>query len=309
MSQCAPRARALAASALSVLLFVAGCTAGDDGGSVSRLPPVPGDVAADLTVTLQQSRLDYADRVVEIEVVNGSGTDLVLLGGTLESGSFGPSAETAKRPFLAQTLAVGGRRGVYVELGEPVCPPGPDGDAVVGPEPHAEVVVALGRRDTHGEPTTLDVPISDPGGHLARNLEEDCAAAAVASGLTLTQGAAVRTERREGENIAVITLSVERVSGGPDVRITRIDGSTLIDPIGGTAWTSGALSGQDDGVLELPFVPERCDHHAVAEDKRGTFLPVHATVNGVAQYVVYVPMPDDAKRDLFEYIADYCDWS
>ncbi|RPF23352.1 hypothetical protein [Myceligenerans xiligouense] len=306
MPQCVPRARALAASALAAGALLTGCVSG--GASVDRLGTVPDDVAADLVVTLQQARLDYADRVVEIEVVNSSDTDLVLLGGELESDSFGPSTETEARPFRAETLAVGGRRGVYVELGEATCPTDPAEDAVAGSGTRAAVTVALGSRADHGAPTTVEVPISDPGGHLARNFARDCAAAAVASGVTLTQTDAVRTERRRDGTVAVITLLAEPVDDGPDVRITRIDGSTLIDPADGAAWTGRALEGQDDGVLELALVPARCDHHAVSEDKRGTFLPVHAEVNGAAQRVVYVPMPDDAKRDLFEYIADHCGW-
>ncbi|GAB3158259.1 hypothetical protein GCM10027059_02650 [Myceligenerans halotolerans] len=307
MSQCVPRVRALTVSALATVVLLTGCTAAG-GGNTDRPGSVPDDVAADLTVTLRQARLDYADRVVEIEVANTSDTDLVLLGGVLESDSFGPSTETDARPFRPETLAVGGRRGIYVQLGEPTCPHDPAEDAVVGSGLRAAVTVALGSRGDHGEPTTVEVPISDDGGHLARNLAQDCAAAAVASGVTLTQGAGVRTERRAGETVAVLTLTVRPVDGGPDVRITRIDGSTLIDPADGEAWTGRALAGQDDGVLELALVPTRCDHHAVSEDKRGTFLPVHATVAGAAQPVVYVPMPDAAKRDLFEYIADYCDW-
>jgi hypothetical protein len=295
-------------SALAATTLLAGCVAADDGGRAARPGPVPGDLAGDLAVVLQQSRLDYADRVVEIEVTNASDTDLVLLGGVLETEEFGPSIETEARPFRAETLAAGGRRGFYVELGEATCPLDPAEDAVVGSEPRGAVTVALGSRTDHGEPSTLDVPVADPGGHLARNLAQDCAAAAVASGVTLTQGDTLRTERRGGETVAILTLAVAPVAGGPDVRITRIDGSTLIDPVGGAAWTGDALAGQDDGVLELQLVPARCDHHAVSEDKRGTFLPVHAEVDGAAQRVIHIPMPDRAKRDLYDYIATYCAW-
>ncbi|GAB4086847.1 hypothetical protein GCM10028784_34770 [Myceligenerans cantabricum] len=305
MSQCAPEARALVVPVLVAGVLLAGCTATGDGAG--RPGPVPDDVARDLVVTLQQSRLDYADRVVEIEVTNESTTDLVLLGGALDGGGFGPSAETSGRPFRAETLAVGATRGVFVELGELRCPPDPAGDAV-GPEPRATVTVARGSRLDHGAPATAEAPVSDPGEHLARNLAQGCAAVAVASGRTLTQADRLRTERRSGETVAVITLTTEPVDGGPDVRITRIDGSTLLDPVRGEAWTGTDLAGQDDGVVELSFVPTRCDHHAVSEDKRGTFLPVHTHVDGVEQPVVYVPMPDTAKRDLFEYVADHCGW-
>ncbi|MBO0609821.1 hypothetical protein [Myceligenerans salitolerans] len=286
--------------------LLSGCGAGGPVGE--RHGPVPDDVAGHLVATLRQARLDYAERVVEIEVANSSDTDLVLLGGELESESFGVSTETTTRPFRTETLAVGGRRGFYVRLGEATCPSGRTGRTGSAAELRATVTVAVGSRSDHGEPTTVEVPVSDSGGHLARNLAQDCAGAAVASGVTLAQGPALRTERRDGETVAVLTLTAEPVAGGPDVRITRIDGSTLIDPVGGGAWRGRALAGQDEGVLELALVPTRCDHHAVSEDKRGTYLPVHADVDGIPQHVVHVPMPDAAKRDLFEYIADYCAW-
>lgn len=285
-----------------------GCVGGAGESAADRIGAVPDDVAAQLTATLQQSRLDYAARVVEIEVTNGSGIDLVLLGGALDTASFGPSTETTARPFRAETLASGGRRGVYVALGEAVCPADPAGDPAVRSGPRAGITLARGSRTDHGEPVTVSLPVDDPGGHLARNLAQDCAASAVASGVVLAQGDEVRVERRGGEQVAVLALTVEPVPGGPEVRITRIDGSTLIDPLGAAAWTGRALAARHGGVVHLALRPARCDHHAVSEDKRGTFLPVHTEVDGVEQPVVYVPMPDAAKRDLFEYIADYCDW-
>jgi hypothetical protein len=46
----------------------------------------------------------------------------------------------------------------------------------------------------------------------------------------------------------------------------------------------------------------------VAEDKRGTFVPVHATVDGVEQPVVYLAMPAALRAELFAFVHDACGW-
>lgn len=44
----------------------------------------------------------------------------------------------------------------------------------------------------------------------------------------------------------------------------------------------------------------------LAEDNRGTFVPVHASVDGVRQAPMYVPVPDAARRALIEFITRTC---
>jgi hypothetical protein len=77
---------------------------------------------------------------------------------------------------------------------------------------------------------------------------------------------------------------------------------------GVSGWADGDLAGQSCGEVVLAVVPARCDVHAVAEDKRGTFLPVFARVDGAPQGPVYVPMPDSARSSIYGFVGDYCAW-
>ncbi|TWH25767.1 hypothetical protein L600_000900000170 [Isoptericola variabilis J7] len=91
--------------------------------------------------------------------------------------------------------------------------------------------------------------------------------------------------------------------------VVRVGATTLMAPAdGGPAWTGDALVGDGEGRLRLDVVPARCDPHAVAEDKRGTFVPVYAVVDGEEQPVVYLPMPDELKAELFAYVSEACGW-
>ncbi|PUB28897.1 hypothetical protein C8K30_103322 [Promicromonospora sp. AC04] len=286
------------------------CTGGGTGTTSSTLGPVPDGVAAHLSVEVGQGRTQYADREILLSVTNGSDETMTLLAGALQADGFGPSHPTKEGRTIA--LRPGTTRDVYVGLGEAECagfPAGPD-EPVPDAAPSATITLALGEYDDLGPATDVVVDdVDDPSGHLARNHAVDCARAAVEAGVGLTTDADVPVETRDGEPTALVTLEIEPVAGGPEVTIDRIGGTTLMaNPGGGSGWTGRDLAGQGSGRITLPVVPARCDAHAVGEDKRGTFLPVYASVDGEPQHVIYVPMPDSGRADLFDFIADSCDW-
>lgn len=282
------------------------CTGG--GAPSSTKGPVPDDVASHLSVEVAQGREQYAEREIRLEVTNDSDETMTLLSGALRTEQFGPSHPTKEGRTLV--LRPGATRAVYVGLGEARCgDPAAEEDAA----PSATITLALGEGDDLGPATDVPVDeVSDPVGHLARNHTVDCSAAAVAAGAGLAVDADVPVETRDGELTALVTLRIERVDGGPEVTLDRIAETTLMsnaDPGGdASGWVGRDLAGQESGEVVLAVVPARCDVHAVAEDKRGTFLPVSARVGGVRQEPVYVPMPDTARSDLYSFVADYCDW-
>ena len=184
-------------------------------------------------------------------------------------------------------------RDLSVALGEPDCASPTSGPASV----------ELDLVDDTGRTSTLVVAPDDPQGHLARIHGEDCAAAAVAAGATLALDDAITTAPVDGRLAATITLGVTPVAGGPTVVITQVDGTVLLAPVGGaTSWPVDA--GQTR--IPLQVVPSRCDAHAVAEDKRGTFFGVHATVDGVPQPVFYVASSDELRGALHEFVGESC---
>lgn len=272
---------------------------------------MPSDVAAHLSVEVGQGRTQYADREILLEVTNGSDRVLTLLSGALHADGFGPSHLTKDRP---RPLLPGATRDVYLGLGEALCagtPAGPD-EPTPDAAPSAVITLALGEGDEQGPATEITVDeVTDPSGHLARNHAVDCAQAAVAAGVQLAVGADLPVATRDGEPTALVTVQVDPVDGGPDVTIDRITETTLLaNPARGdvSGWAGPDLDGQHSGEITLPVVPARCDVHAVGEDKRGTFLPVEASVDGTAQHVFYLPMPDAARAALYDFIADSCGW-
>ena len=58
--------------------------------------------------------------------------------------------------------------------------------------------------------------------------------------------------------------------------------------------------------MTLQVTAGRCDLHAVADDKRGTFFGVHARVDGVEQPVFYLPSSEALRSALFAFIRAAC---
>ncbi|MFD6137142.1 hypothetical protein [Isoptericola sp. NPDC060257] len=296
---------------LGIVVAATACTSpGDDAA------PLPSGVAQGLSAELRQDRTQYADRRATLHVVNGSDQAVTLLGGTLDAPGYGPSAPDG--PTRARTLAPGAGRDVRLRLGEVDCdadaPAARSGaDAQTTPVATATVRLAAGEASPGSTPagTTVEVDVTDPLARLAAVHAEACAERLVASGVTLrvTDVRAADVPTPDGDAPGGrITLAVEPVPGGPDARLVEVSGTTLLSPAAGTAWTGDDLTGQTDGAVVLDVVPARCDPHVVAEDKRGTFLPVHAEVDGAPQPVIYVPMTDEQRAAVYGLVHDACDW-
>ncbi|MCA5894437.1 hypothetical protein LEP48_13930 [Isoptericola sp. NEAU-Y5] len=283
-------------------------------------PALPDDVAGGLRVELRQDRTQYADRTAALKVVNGSDASLTLLGGSLSAPGFGPSAPDGEP--RARPLAPGSSRDVRIRLGEVDCATAPDAATAT-----ATVRVAVeaaddrvdddrvddDRVDGDGGGTEVEVPVTDPFDRLATVHAQVCAERLVATGVRL-QVSDVRPRPvagDDGEEAGLrILLDAEPVPGGPTVRIVRISGTTLLAPVSGaSAWTGALVEPGAGGRVALDALPARCDPHAVGEDKRGTFLPVVAAVDGVEQPVVYVPMDDGQRAATYDAIHDACGWA
>ncbi len=309
-----PAARVLVLG-LAVGLGLAACTgAGPDAaGDVSPTPsaaPLPADVLAGMTVVIAQSRSDWADRVVQLTVTN-SGTEPVdIVAAALTSDLFdGVAVPDEGRPVPAGTS-----RSLSVPLGAPRC-----GDDRPGAVPAATATLTLA--DAAGRSSTVDLPADDPRGHLPRIHGEDCAAAAVAAGAELSVADALVVQEVAGELLGSLDLTLTPRTGGPVVTVTEVDGTVLLAPLTGAAWSMPELTTAPPGASTSPasgepgavtaaltFRPARCDAHAVAEDKRGTFLGVHTTVDGVAQPVFYLAVTTEVRGQIHDYIGQACGW-
>jgi hypothetical protein len=283
-------------------------TSGGDAGTSSGSggPALDDEVPAGIAVEIRQSRADWGDRVVQLRVVNRSRRPVVVVSGELSTPTAAGTATTD--PARSRVVPVDGHRDFSVALGEAVCPPGTDEtDPAAGPAPVAVHLLVADESGRRGQATLVP---ADPQGHLARVHGEDCAARAVAAGMDLAIGPDVTVADRGGVLVGAVELAARPVAGGPDVSVTAVDRTILLSPVPGDAWTSPDLLDPPTGGARVPleFTPARCDAHAVAEDKRGTFFGVHATVDGVPQPVFHLGVPDDVRGAVHDYIAAACGW-
>ncbi|GIG21432.1 hypothetical protein Cch01nite_21560 [Cellulomonas chitinilytica] len=272
--------------------------------------PIPGDVLAGLSVEVRQARSDWALRVVQLRVTNAGPGDVTVAQARLVT----PDDEGVATGDRERPVRAGVDRDVSVALGTPDCTSATSG------VPRAELDLV----DPDGRRSTLVVQPDDPQGHLARIHGEDCAAAAVARGATITLADELGIQEVDGRFVAEVDLEVEPVPGGPRVELNGVDGTVLLAPAdGATGWavdvdtadggTAGGTGGTSDGAtggesttLRLLVVPTRCDAHAVAEDKRGTFFGLHTRVDGVEQPVFYVGADDSLRGALHDFVGTSC---
>ncbi len=275
-------------------LALAGCSVGGPAQPTPTPKPtsseVPADVLAGISVEIRQGRSTWAQRVVQVRVTNAGPGDLSVTGVRLAV----PGVEGVAATDKGRILRAGVDRDFSVALGDPECD-----DAGAG-RASAEVDLV----DDAGRRSTLVAEPADPQGHLARIHGEDCAGVAVAEGATLTLADTLTTSDVGGTLLANVTLEVEPVAGGPRVEVTQVDRTILFAPPGGAVSWPVALDGA--GAVTLPAVAGRCDLHAVADDKRGTFFGVHTRVDGVEQPVFYLPSSEALRSALFSFIRTAC---
>lgn len=282
----------------------------------ATLDPAPTALADDLAVEIVQTRLDWGRRVLSLVISapddpGAADTELAVVAAALDSPGW--DGTTATDPDRAVTVGAGRTRSMFVTLGDPRCDPRPDG--VTSPGGVARLTLASAESDTADAPTLeRDVTVTDPYGHLARAWGEDCARLGAEAAVALSIGPDVVAGVVDGVATGTVSLTVTPVTPTgttPDVVVTGIRGSQLLAPSGGAVgWTDPALAAPAPGgsTVPLPFTAVRCDRHAIAEDKRGTYLGVETARDGVAQPLFYVRLPETTRSNLILWYAGACGW-
>lgn len=294
--QSAPLGRRAGPALAVALLAVAGCGAWDDVG------PTP----AGVTTEIRQSRSEWAARVVDVRVVNAGPQPVEVRTATLTTSTAVGSATSD--PARGRAVPAGRTRDFSVPLGPPRCRRGDETGRRRVDEPPS---VRLELVDAAEGVTTVATTPADPQGHLARVLAEDCAGAAALAAADLRLGHRVAvSEDDAGAVVGHLTLMVRPVAGAPGLTVDRIDGTVLIDPVGGPSWHPAELSLPLTGPVsvDLPFTAARCDPHAVAEDKRGTHLAVHARLDGRPLHAFYLGADEDLRGQVHDLVALACGW-
>ena len=58
--------------------------------------------------------------------------------------------------------------------------------------------------------------------------------------------------------------------------------------------------------LTLTYVPSRCDAHVLAEDKRGSHLPLKISLDDGTEGTYYAASTPELKAQFYGFVADAC---
>ena len=278
------RVRAGFSAALLTSIALSGCSA------------APVALPDGVTVSVFQSRFDRGLHQLEIKVSNDTDAAITVTSATLDSTRFAQPA-VWDRP---QRVPSGAARDLRVQLGEPAC----------GTEP-ARDEVQLDFVLDDGSSGTARLPIADVTPIDSVN-DEDCLGVEVSAIATLA--AADNVQWTPGAHQPAV-LDITATPTGSDGTLTIIESKAtvllgLVDEAGNAVYEHpeqivvDASSGP--GVVRLRLVPARCDPHAVAEDKRGTFFPLEVQTSTGRSGQLYVPVSDAVRASLYDFFGDYC---
>jgi hypothetical protein len=282
----------LTATLTATVLALAVCvTAGCAESSPLRLPD-------GVAVSVHQNRPDTEDRRLQIRVSNSSDSPLTITRAAFSSPRF---KETAVYPKSPTTVRAGG----VVDL--PISLPQPDCDSTTD-TPRVEFTLKAA-----GRTGTVSVVPADPLGQLPGIFELDCLDEAVAAVVQLVQPDAVRTEQHGDRLVAMVDIQLRPTGAAGAVQIDSVDDTvlfSLFDPVRQVPLTNLPLgitiAGTDQPrTMTVPLVPARCEAHAVAEDKRGTLLPLRVDT-GELSGIRYFPLSDALKGELYAYLGAAC---
>ena len=268
------------------LALVAGCA-----------PTPAATLPEDVTVGVRQNRDDYGPRRIEVLVTNDGTEALEVRSARLDSSAFALPSEST-RPT---TIRPGTTTAVRLDLGPPDC----DGAGAV------ETTVQLDFETAGGGGTAVVTP-EDALGTLERVHAEDCLAEQVAAIVDIVPAGGIEIVDAGDGPVAHLVVTVTPTGADGAVTISAVDRTILLRPAsGGGAWPVEArLDAASEALsIDLAIVPANCSTHTVAEDKRGTFLPVVVALDSGASGVVSVGVDDTVRAALYRYIADdYCGW-
>ena len=259
----------------------------------------PAELPSGVHVSVFQNRLDYASRQLEIKVINDSQSPVTINAARYESNRFATAA-LWNRP---QTVPASGARDLRVQLNDPVCDEREPNDLVI-----LDFTLADG---TVG--SSAVVPL-DEIGRLDAITAEDCL------GVAVSERAAIsgpdRLVWQPGQRApALLALTVVPESGPGSLTVHSARGTVLLAladkqgrPVDQLTIDLTVDSESSPVIVELFVVPTRCDVHAIAEDKRGTFFPLDVSTTTGPAGRIFIAMSDDVRAELYEFYADYCDF-
>lgn len=268
------------AAAIIATGFLTAC-----GGVVPDLP-------AGLSVVVYQPRPDVALGQFAIQVVNAGDADVEIIAARLTSPDF---VDDVVWTGSGSTVLDGRKLDLRVPL--------PQIDCAATTAPRVLLSADV------GSPSELsEVEVSDPYDLLPRLHAEGCVGQAIAEIATVTPREVIAPA---GQEPAILVVDVAPTGRVGSVEFVAVRGTTLLQPAEDGVSTPELelrveLSADGPTELRVPLLPNRCDAHALAEDKVGTIIPFLVDA-GTAEPVRWTMiLPDELKGELYAYYARFC---
>lgn len=263
-------------------LLLAGCA-----------PTVPAEPP--FTVTVVQPRTGIAMGVIAMQVANTGDKTIEVASAELGSDVLGEPLVWDGTPV---TLEPGRAVDLRVKLDT--------WDCSASDEAAATATVGYSIEGGGSGTATVDAP--DPTIALPGLWQEACLAERVAEVVDL-RSVALESSGEVGE-VGTLVLSTEPTGADGSVVVHTVESTTLLAPFDGasgvpTVTLEASLGGDGPAELRIPFVPNRCDAHALAEDKIGTRIPLQVTVGELSGRLI-LPASDELRAQMYEFYGAYC---
>jgi hypothetical protein len=162
-----------------------------------------------------------------------------------------------------------------------------------------------------GDRTGNSAVVPDDGFHmLDRVHDEGCLVVNVDAVAKLT--AVSLTAPAQEPAPAELLISVEPTGADGTVTVNTISSTTLLNPagpdgIGVNQLDLGiAISADGPPEMRVPIVPNRCDPHALAEDKIGTRMPLYVTLPDGSSGRLVLAASDELRGQMYAFFSAYC---
>lgn len=256
-------------------------------------PAAPDAVRA----SVYQPRPDIAAGRMAIQVHNDSDEALVVTAARLESADFAePLVWSGDRE---PSVLPGRALDLRVDLGESVC----------AEDERTDPTVVLGYRLGGGAERTVEVEPDDPYDLLPRLHDEACLVDRVAEVVELTAVDVVSpgTSGVPGEFV----VSVAPTGAPGTATVSHVYSTTLLAPSRDGVGTSDLpvdirLGADGPPEFRVPLVPNRCDVHALQEDKIGTRIPLEVTAPDGTTGRLVLPATDELRKRMYAFYTAYC---
>lgn len=251
-----------------------------------------------IEVSIYQPRSDISMNRIAIQFENNGTEPLTITAASLASNFF--AQELAWRPGQLPTKVP---PGLAIDLRVDI----PAVDSCEDGESGGEVLFSW----TAGEVSGTSVVIPDDTFGILDSLHSNfCFIEAINK---VGKIAAVSlTPPAQGPAPATLMISIVPTGQKGTVTIDSIGSTTLLNPADSNGIGYGqldlgvAISANGPNTITIPIVPNRCDEHAIAEDKIGTRMPLFVTLSDGTQGRYVLPASDQLRAEMYSFYTSFC---